>query len=220
MWVKVDEEADMRKDFWKLLAWVLGFTALFALILWSVALLTNAEFMDTARSIHAIGILIAICVGGVFAYQRLQLFRTFQPHLTISHNIRHRFIGDSYIHIDVTATLYNSSKVQVEVREGLFSLMKISPVSDDQVDVLFEQVFVDARYQDIQWEVLISAPQRWDEGFLNIEPSETHREICEFIVADDVKSVMIYTFFSNPYSSTPEGWHTTTVYDIPDSESG
>lgn len=68
----------MGKDFWKLLAWVLGFTALFSLILWSVALLTNAKVIDSARSIHAVGILVAICVGGVFAYQEVCRYSFFQ----------------------------------------------------------------------------------------------------------------------------------------------
>lgn len=55
----------MHKDFWKLLLWVLGFSALFILILLGTSLFTNAKVIDSARSIHAIGILVAICVGGV-----------------------------------------------------------------------------------------------------------------------------------------------------------
>ena len=102
------------------------------------SLLTNAKVIDSARSIHAIGILVAICIGGVFAYKRLQVFRTFEPHLTISHRVSHRYTGDSYVHIDVTATLYNSSKVQVELREGFSLLQLVAPASDEHIEAIYE----------------------------------------------------------------------------------
>ena len=149
----------MPKDLWRLLLWVLGFSALFILILLGTSLLTNAKVIDSARSIHAIGILVAICIGGVFAYQRLQVFRTFEPHLTISHRVSHRYTGDSYVHIDVTATLYNSSKVQVELREG-FSLLLQTGIALRQTKRLKTYVtleyFIDrSNVQELQWPVLV-----------------------------------------------------------------
>ena len=54
----------------------------------------------------------AIGLAGLFAYRRLNVFRTFYPHLTISHEISHRFVGNSYAHISVTAILQNGSKCQ------------------------------------------------------------------------------------------------------------
>jgi len=212
----------MQKDFWKLLLWVLGFSALFILILLGTSLFTNAKVIDSARSIHAIGILVAICVGGVFAYQRLQVFRTFEPHPTISHKVSHRYIGDSYVHIDVTATLHNSSKVQVELHEGFLLLQKISPVSDREIEDLYAQVFIDEEYEDIQWPVLYEVPRNWDKNVLVIEPDEAHQEMCEFIISTDTESVMIYTYFYNPQfsqdASCAEGWLATTVYDIAQSD--
>ena len=197
--------------------WVMGFIALFMLILWATALFTNTSFIDSARSIHAIGILVAICVGGVFAYQRLQIFRTFEPHLTISHNICHRYIGDSYAHIDVTATLHNSSKVQVEPRKGYFLLQKVSPVPDEEIENLYAEVFSDEKEQDIQWTTLERIDRHWDQGELIVEPGESHPEACEFIISRDVKSVMIYSYFHDPRfldSNPPRGWIASTVYDI------
>ena len=127
----------MRKDFGKLLLWVLGISIVFILLALFTMQLTNTKFVDSASSIYAIGILVAVCVGGVFAYQRLQMFRTFEPHLTISHNVSHRNIGDSYVHIDVTTTLYNSSKVQVELREGFALLQLVAPVSDEHIEAIY-----------------------------------------------------------------------------------
>ena len=77
----------MRKDIWKLIFWVLGLSVLFMSVVWATAQLTNINLIDSASAIHAIGILVAICLGGVFAYQRLQIFRTFEPHLVKSQDV-------------------------------------------------------------------------------------------------------------------------------------
>ena len=211
----------MPKDLWRLLLWVLGFSALFILILLGTSLLTNAKVIDSARSIHAIGILVAICIGGVFAYQRLQVFRTFEPHLTISHRVSHRYTGDSYVHIDVTATLYNSSKVQVELREGFSLLQLVAPASDEHIEAIYEARLEDrSNVQQLQWATLDEIHREWESGELVVEPGQSHPETYEFIVLNDVESVMIYTYFYNPGfsfgASSAEGWVVTTVYDIVD----
>ena len=208
----------MRKDFWNLLLWVSGFTVLFIVVLGVTIYFTNAKVIDSASVIYAIGILVAICVGGVFGYQRLQIFRTFEPHLNIAHNVSHRQIGDGYVHIDVTATLHNRSKVQVELREGFFRLQLVAPVSDEQIERLYAQVFADKTEQHIQWDTLEQIQREWRTGELIVEPGESHPETYEFIVSKNVESVIIYTYFYNPRFSqnthSAEGWVATTVYDI------
>ncbi|MXY46436.1 MAG: hypothetical protein F4Y44_05505 [Chloroflexi bacterium] len=180
----------MQKDFWRLLAWVMGFTALFIVVALGTIQFIIADVADAARIIQTIGILVAVCVGGVFAYQRLQVFRTFEPHLTISHKVSHRYIGDSYVHIDVTATLRNSSKVQVELREGFFLLQKIAPETDENVEHLYAQVFVNGEYEDIQWPTLERFDRTWEPSELIVEPGESHPETHEFIVSKDVQTVI------------------------------
>lgn len=198
--------------------WVIGFSALLLIIIFATTQLTDAGFMDSATSIHSIGILVALCVGGIFAYQRLQIFRTLEPHLTISHRIHHRFIGDSYTHIDVTATLHNSSRVEVELREGFILLQLIGPETDEHIEHLYAQVFVEGEYEDIRWTTLERLDRHWNPGELVVEPGESHPESCEFLVSRDVESVMIYTYFYDQRfsqdSDYERGWLASTVYDI------
>ena len=164
---------------------------------------------------------VAIIVGGIFALSKLQAFRDFEPHLTITHRISHRLIGSSYIHIEVVAILHNSSRVKVEIRDGIFLLQKISPVSDKQVETLYVQAFEGEEYEEVQWPTLFEVSRNWKRGELVIEPSESHPEPFEFIVAKEVKSVMIYTYFHNLKFSegdeTGQGWVATTVYDLSES---
>ena len=112
--------------------------------------LTDAERgKDLAAIIRSLVTVVAIVGGGAFAYYKLQIFRVFEPHLTISHEVSHRYIGDNYVHIAVTATLHNSSKVKMELRKGVFLLQQISPLSDEEIEPLYEQVFEDQDYEHI-----------------------------------------------------------------------
>lgn len=172
---------------------------------------------DVARIVQASVTAVAIAAGGVFAGVKLQIFRDFTPHLTISHEISHRAIGDSYIHIAVTANLHNSSRVRMDFREGLFRLQRIGPVSDDEMESLYAQVFIDNEYNHLQWPTLDEIIFNWNQGELMVEPGESQPETYEFIVSAEVKSVVIYSYF---YNSRPSklsqapGWGRATVYDI------
>ena len=123
------------------------------------------------------------------------------------------------MHIDATAILHNSSKVQIELRKGLIILQGVSPVSDEEAESVYARTFVDREYDNLSWPVLSSLDRFWDESELIIEPGESHAETFEFVIpALDYESVLIYTYFYNSRSSqeagSAEGWAATTVYDI------
>lgn len=212
----------MGKELWKNVGALAG-AALFmvvvsALAIWGMVGWLGMSYSDSARLFQAVGAVTVIFVGGMFAYWRLQIFRTFEPHLTISHEVSHRFIGDSYVHIAVTANLHNSSRVKIELRRAFFSLQMIAPVSDTEIEYLFEDTFVKKEESDIQWTTLAEIQREWIENELIVEPDESHQEACEFIVSSGVESAVIYTYFYNPASSqntqSADGWSATTVHDI------
>ncbi len=162
--------------------------------------------------------IVAIGVGGIVAIYKLQVFRDFEPHLSISQEVEHRFIGDSYIHIAVIVDLQNNSKVEIEIRQGVFRLQHIAPASDEEVEDLYAQVFHTMECDDIQWPIIVEHWRNWDRNVFLIEPGESHQEIVEFIVTIEVESTLIYTYFYNSRfsqgSRSAEGWGATTVHDI------
>lgn len=191
--------------------------ALIAAAVYAASLIPGiAGILEPARIVQAIVIAVATIMTAYIAQDRLQIFRTFEPHLTIEQQVSHRHIGESYIHIGVTAILRNNSKVKVEVRDAIFRLSKIAPIQDDDIEKLYTEAFVDNAYRYVQWELLYNAPRTWDENELIIEPNETHRESFEFIISDDIRSVLVYTYFRNLRSqNSVDGWGVTTFYDIP-----
>lgn len=164
---------------------------------------------------------VAIVGGGVLAYQRFQVFRTFYPHLTIEHQISHRRISDNYIHIAVTAILHNRSRVHTEVRDGFASLQVVAPLSDSEARDRYSEVFVRRQHVSIQWETLDEYVRRWEDDELVVEPGESHQETFEFMLGNSsYDTVLIYTYFYNVRhdedTGSAEGWAATTVYDIMD----
>ena len=182
---------------------------------------TNA---DIGRISDIVGIVqlsaaaVIIVAGGVFAYRKLQPFRDFEPHLTVTQSTTHRTVGAQYVYIAVTATLHNSSKVRVEICESFFRLHQIQPLDDEYIEALYEAAFNSETHTDIDWPVLDEAFHRLALNKLVIEPGEYHHEPCEFIVSRNVETVLIYSYFYNSahfeHSHSAQGWTATTVYDL------
>ena len=170
---------------------------------------------DILKIIQASVTSVAIVTGGTFAIVKLQVFRDFAPHVTISQTVSHRTISESYVHIFVTATLHNSSKVMVDFRKGYFRLQAISPVSDEEVEELYADVFVNQENRDPQWETIDEAPREWSRNGLIVEPGESHQETCEFMLGQGFQTVLVNTYmFNSRKPKVPEGWGATSVHDI------
>ena len=188
------------------------------LVLLSLTLGSVGRVKDVAAIVQSGVAAVAIVAGGIFAYYKLQLFRDLEPHLTITHEVSHRFVGESYVHLAVTARLHNSSKVKIELREAFFSLLKVAPATDEDMERLYGEVFVDEVEEHLQWPVLSRIERAWLKDHPTVEPGEQYQEICEFIVSADVESATIYTYFPNSMASqdieSARGWSATTVYDI------
>ena len=170
---------------------------------------------DLAGIVQAIFTIGAIGAGAAFATYKLRQFRDFKPHVTITQTITHRVLNDSYVHLIATATLHNSSKVKLDFRKGYFRLQMISPVSNEDVESLYAEVFEYKERRHFQWPTLDEMARSWLRDELIIEPGESHQETCEFILSAGVQSVLVYTYFYNPrHPHVPEGWGATTVHDI------
>lgn len=200
----------------------------------------TGRILDWARIAQSLFTVIAILAGGFLAWRNWQLFRSREPHVTISHQISHRHIGAKYVHIAVTATLHNSSRVNVDFRDGAFTLQQVAPVSDKDVENLYAQVFVDEEQTYLQWATLDDARRTWGEDEFVVEPGESETETYEFIVSKHVESVAVTTYFYNsrvlgkipddidPQEAQrrrgrlrrwrevrgPPGWGRTTIYDM------
>ena len=187
---------------------------------WAILVMLFFSFEEDSRLKDIVTIIqsgvtvVAIVAGGIIAAAKPELYRDFAPHLTIDHAVSHRRVGDSYVHIAVKATLHNSSRVKVELREGLVLVQQVSPILDEEVARLFAQWSEKDSPSNFQWQTLYANRLAWDENALIVEPGESHHELYQFIVAAEVETVIVYTYYYNAKpAAAAEGWGLATVYD-------
>ena len=209
---------NLRKDIIAAFMTVFAVSTLTAVVAYILQQTLDISTFNSVMVVQSIATLIIISIGGIFAYRKLQIYRDFEPHLTITQNVSHRFIGTKYVHIMVTVTLHNSSKVVIRPTRCYSRLQQISPLPDAYIDNLYEQARGDEAYDEIKWLTIEEMTIEWQKGQLVIEPNEIHSESFEFIVSADCETILVYTYFNNSeFSSNPhtaEGWATTSVYDI------
>ena len=213
---------------------VLASAVVVAFLVWVVFMLTGWFGLPLQTSILVVQGLVtvsAIGVGGVYAWFKLQIFGDFSPHLTIDQSVSHRRISNGHIHLAVTAKLKNTSKIPIELRQGMYRLQQIAPLRDEDVEALFDQYLSgkeDEKY--IQWPTHSEINNTWSPGSFMVEPGEVKTKVYEFIVPLDMKRVLVYAYFTGegPWSHETfddretrevefeEGWDTTTVYDLDD----
>lgn len=196
-----------------------------------------------ARVVQALLTVVAIVAGGVFAWRNAHIFRHNAPHVNVSHEIEHIFLSDEYVYITVTATLHNTSRVNIEFLNGYSRIQQVTPATDEEIVGLYAEAFEtpDSRY--IQWPTLDYHADGWEKDGLMVEPGEKETQIFEFIVSREVESVIITTYFYNsrvvgeiPIENDPEsaprlkgrwlrrevrgprGWDRISVYTIPRNE--
>ena len=179
---------------------------------------------DAVALLQGLATVAAVVLGALFAYRKLELFRDFEPHLTVTQSVASRAVGTQYVHISVITTLHNSSKVKVEIRTGFFRIHQIQPMSDEDVVHLYNKAFNPDASSDIAWPVLDEVHRQLGPNELIVEPGASHHEPCEFIVTKGVATILVYSYFYNQSHSensrSAQGWTATTFHDVVLPESG
>ena len=206
----------------------------------STGSISNSQtFRNWATGFQALATLVAVVVGGWFAWRNRHLFRYGQPHLTIGHEISHRQVSPGYVQVTVTAILHNSSRVKVEVLDGLLTIQQMSPVSDSDAEEIFAETFIDRKHNGtLQWDTLTQFRLSWNQEDLIAEPGESATATFEYMVPIYIESLLVTTYFYNakvmgkieegikPLDAErrkrwllwrqpgPRGWIRTTPHDI------
>ncbi len=190
------------------------------LAVWALSTFMDLNVSRSAGIVGSVGTLIAFSLGGIFAIYQFRLFRHNAPHLSVTQSVSHNSLSPSYVAIAVTARLKNNSKVRVTIQDTLFRIQEFGNLTDEKVEELYAQTFVDQKHNYVQWPTLDEIQRNWSPGGITVEPNETHTETYEFIVAKRFKSILVYSMFHNPHSSDADfgrrGWQATTVYSIED----
>lgn len=181
----------------------------------TVALVTPADVSGSAQAAQAVIVGSAVVVGSTLAALRFGLFREFEPHIIVEHDLSHRLVGDSYVHVACSVKLRNTSKVAVRVSRAEFSLHTTSHVGDEHVERLHVLRSDGEPGGYFQWPPLDVFGREWSGEGLVIEPGSTTSEVAEFIIRTNFESLVVHSYFENrDRNPTTRGWYTTSFYDL------
>jgi len=134
------------------------------------------------------------------------------PKANISQMVTHRQIHENWTWVHVSIKITNTGKTTLYLTSGIIRIQKILPL-DPKVSERIER-----NESPIPQDSLIVAWPRIGDSYkpqlnIKIEPGESDKLKCEFIIPSYVKTVKIYSYFKEQKDS-PTGWSVTTIYDL------
>ena len=198
-------------------------------VFFGIGILFSFDMATAARWYSAIFVSFGLCMGGIVAYKKLEIFRDFEPNITVSHRVSHRPMGAGYRVLTVTTDLRNYSKVSTLIQSGYFKIYWLAPYSTAAIESITEDARIVQKDSDTLMTIgdlslgsICQLDISKDLGII-IEPGEIHSETYNFPLRDDVlESVFIETFFENPQwvpeSSSARFWGTRSAYDFKDTD--
>ena len=197
---------------------VFGILASAVIATFVIVWLTGLGVVKAVSVVQGFATVTAIGVGGVYAFYKLEVFREFEPHLTITQEPSSWQFGGDYVHVSVNVSLVNRSKVAIRIREASFWMRKVAPLDDKTVVELYLN-FLDKPTTNkyVEFPTLEKFEREWGRDEFVIEPGETSTDWYEFIVANRYDTVALVAFFadSTKKSRNPRiGWSAVTLHNI------
>ena len=156
---------------------------------------------------HQILVVAAIIAGGIWFIQR----KVASPKITIDHVVEHRLIHDNYRWVSVDIVIENNGVVPVSMQHALFRTQKIIPLGEEiaeRIDNGFDLMLEEEK--TVAWPVL---NEYETHEKIQVLPGEKRVVTWEIGVASDIKTIRIYTFFSQSDKGTVR-WAKAGVFDL------
>jgi hypothetical protein len=186
------------------------------------------------QAIQAALTIVAIVVGGLWAYMLFIKQRQQYAHLKIEHQVTHVLLPKHRILLIVDVNHSNVGTVKVSLTSAdvkIYSLRQQSPTAEAIEQVNGSRFSADE--PDLLWDIQAERKATWDPQrnmflemlarFRNtrtnpdervVEPGESDQLHYEFILSDDAWPLLIYSYFENPTITDRNiGWVTRSLYD-------
>ena len=183
--------------------------------LWSVLLdpfLTN--FWGTAESVAT---LAAILVGGFWTYRLFVRRRTSRPRLNLHVALASSPAPDSKRLLQIRIELENIGDVLIRLGEVTTWVQQINPTPDEALEHLTaHDPLAETGTREIPWPRIATRRFSFPPGEAEIEPGETDQVTYDFLIADEVSELQVYTYFKNVSKKGREiGWGRTLRAELP-----
>jgi hypothetical protein len=182
--------------------------------------ITATNIKDAIESIESVAKIVALIVGGVWAWKGYIRKRIKFPSAKIEHIIRSWRDADR-VFIRVTVRITNNGNVIVAIREGCSWLEQITPLPDRVRSVINDGKDPTQEGRcDVEWQLLQERKLSAADA-IEIEPNEHDDLHFDFALDASIQRVLVYSRIENPQKTFGErkiGWNLSTIYDIETAE--
>jgi len=159
---------------------------------------------------------IALLLGIIWTYFLFIHNRQFYPRADIKHYVIQKHLDNGKILFHVAIEVDNLGDVLVKLKSGEVRLLQVLPlVGDIKEAVQNGKDPVCNNEREIKWYQLSSRILVPKKSICEIEPREKETFHSDFVVNNDVKTVMVYSFFDNKKKIFRKlGWQCETIHDL------
>lgn len=190
------------------------------------------QLVEIAQGITTI---TAIVVGGFWSYKIFIQKRQRYPRVKIEHHIICRSISSenrrTLLSLDVVIS--NSGDVLLSLQSGEIFIKQLLPLPDKILKPYNQGENLDGE-QITGWKMIAFRAEKWESNKkkeprmkrimkalgisypsgIEIEPGEIEQLHYDFFISNNVRSILVYSYFRNIQKSHRVGWSLTTTHDI------
>lgn len=169
---------------------------------------------DVTAIIQSIVTAAAFVTAGIWTYILFVKKRHPYPHANVTHKLIHKNLPNRktllnlQLHIANTGdTLLSIVSVETRVQQMLPLAKNIAECIDKGEDP------VTGDMTECGWPLINQRNTEWENGNCIIEPGENEPICYDFILDEEVKTVVVYSHVMNS-KEKGIGWNITTIYDV------
>jgi hypothetical protein len=156
--------------------------------------------------------IVAIAVGGWWAYSRFIRQREEFPRATLEQVVAHRELDRDNTFLRVAVKIDNVSTVLLRTEQVRTDVYQVLPVKDEAADALAAGQLVPDGSRDARWPCIayFEGP-----GPGQIEPGEGDEFGFDFVIPTEASTLFVYSYIKNVTQEGRElGWGVTSLYDL------
>lgn len=172
---------------------------------------------DIASIAQSLTTILAIIVSGFWGYWVFVKNRQLYPRAKLSHSLLYRSLGEGKSLLHVVVTIQNIGEILLSLRMVETRIHQMIPLPEEvaaSVKQGIDPVSLDATEIN-SWTALGTHRCQFQKHLFEVEPGEVQEIHHDFIIADGIRTVLIYSYLQNIKKRARDiGWDLTTFHDL------
>jgi hypothetical protein len=162
---------------------------------------------DAVSTVQSVATIVALLVGAWWVLRRRRTY----PRANFRHMVSHVPLNDDTYLVRLTVAVENVGDVLLRLEESLVGIQQVMPVPKH----LRTALLVGDKSPEIEWPFIDTRRQNRRS---EIESGESTAFEFELFAPRTVRFVIVYSYFRNVTKPEAQGWNTSTLYELQNTE--